>query len=80
MMSQKKTKKAQFKLITKSSSSAQVINISSRSGKISSFLNFIRHQYDIEKIYLYATDPHDTKYYLWFDKQESTELKHVNNF
>ena len=64
MMLQKKTKKSiiqiDYKLIAKSS--AQIINISSGSGKISSFFNFMRHQSDIEQIYVYAKGPHDAKH------------------
>ena len=36
----------------------------SESGKKNSLLNFINHQLDIDKIYLHAKDPYETKYKL----------------
>ena len=56
-----------------------LINWRSRSGKINSLFNLITHQPDIDKIYLYAKNPHETKYQLLLKKRESTGLKHFND-
>ena len=42
-------------------------------------LNLINNQSDIDKIYLYAKDPFDTKYQFLINKRESTGLKHFND-
>ena len=36
-------------------------------------------QPDIDKIYLYAKDPYESKYQFLINKQESTALKHLND-
>ena len=49
------------------------------SGKTNSLLNQISHQPDIDKIYVYANDPHEAKYQLLIDIQKNTSLKHFSN-
>ena len=39
----------------------------------------IHHQLDIYKIYLYAKDPYEAKYQFSINKQESTDLKYLND-
>ena len=51
----------------------------SGSEKTISFFNLVSHQPDINKISLYAKDPHETKYQFLINKQESTGLKHFNH-
>ena len=41
---------------------------SSVSGKTNSLLNLIKQQVDIDKIYLYAKDPHKAKYQFLINK------------
>ena len=43
------------------------------------YLNLISDQSEIDKIYLYAKDPHKAKYQLLINKRESTSLKHYND-
>ena len=52
---------------------------SSGSGKTNSLFNFISKQPDIDKIYLYAKDPYETKFQFPINKRESTGLKHLND-
>ena len=47
----------------------------SESGKTNALLNLIKHEPDIDKIYLYAKDPYKAKYQLLINKRESTSLK-----
>ena len=42
----------------------------SGSGKTNALLNLINNQPDIEKIYLYAKDPHETKYQFLINKRQ----------
>ena len=42
--------------------------------------NSINHKPDYDKIYLYAEDLYEAKYKLLINKQESTRLKHLNDF
>ena len=42
----------------------------SGSAKTNLLLNLISHQQDIDKIYLYATDPNETKYQLLINKKK----------
>ena len=49
------------------------------SGKPNALLNLINNQSDINKIYLYAKDPYESKYQFLINKVESTGLKHFNN-
>ena len=51
----------------------------SGSGKTHALLNLIKNQSDIDKIYLYAKDPYETKYQFLINKRESTGLKHFND-
>ena len=51
----------------------------SGSGKTNALLNLINNQPDIDKIYLYAKDPYETKYQFLINKRESTGLKHFND-
>ena len=50
-----------------------------RSGKTNALLNLINNQPDIDKIYLYAKDPYEAKYYFLIKNRESTGLKHLND-
>ena len=50
------------------------------SGKKKSLFNLISQQPDFDKIYLYAKDPYKAKYQFLINKQESTGLKHFNDF
>ena len=49
------------------------------SGKTNALLNLINNQSDIDKIYLYAKDPYETKYQFLINKRKSTGLKHFND-
>ena len=51
----------------------------SGSGKTNSLFNLISYQPDIDKIYLYSKDPYEAKYQFLVKKQESIELKHLND-
>ena len=51
----------------------------SGSGKTIALLNLINNQPDIDKIYLYAKDPYETKYQFLINKRESTGLKHFDD-
>ena len=42
-------------------------------------LSTINHQPDIDKIYLYAKDPHEVKHRLLINKCEHVGLKHYND-
>ena len=50
----------------------------SGSGKTNVLLNLINHEPDIDKIYLYAKDPYETKYQLPINKRKSTDLRYLN--
>ena len=51
----------------------------SGSGKTNASLNLINNQPNIEKIYMHAKDPFETKYQFLINKRESTGLKHFND-
>ena len=52
----------------------------SGSGKTNALLNLINHEPDIDKIYLYAKDPHEAKYQLLINKRKRlADLKYSNN-
>ena len=51
----------------------------SGSGKTNALLNLINNQPDIDKIYLYAKDPHEAKYQFSINKRESMALDHFND-
>ena len=42
-------------------------------------MNLTKNQPDIDKTYLYAKDPYETKYQFFINKRKSTELKHFND-
>ena len=50
----------------------------SGSGK-TNLLNLIENQPDIEKIYLYAKDPYETKYQYLINKKEGVDINHFND-
>ena len=52
---------------------------SSGSGKTNVLLNLIENQPDIEKIYLYAKDPHDIKYQYLINKGEGEGRDHFHD-
>ena len=41
--------------------------------------NLIRHQPDIDKIYLYTRDPYEAKHQLLIDRRKGANLKHCND-
>ena len=51
----------------------------SGSGKINLLLNLIENQPDIDKIYLYAKDPYESKYQYLINKRESVGINHFND-
>ena len=51
----------------------------SRSGKTNALLNLINNQPDINKIYLYAKDPCETKYQYLINKREKVGLDHFDD-
>ena len=51
----------------------------SGSGKTNALLNLINNQPDIDKMYLYAKDPYESKYQYSIKKREKVGLKHYDN-
>ena len=51
----------------------------SGSGKTNALLNLINNQPDIDKIYLYAKDPYETKYQYIINKREKVGLDHFGD-
>ena len=51
----------------------------SGSGKTNALWNLINNQPDIDKIYLYAKDPHEKKYQYLINIRESTGLINFND-
>ena len=51
----------------------------SGSGKTNLLLNLIENQPDIDKIYLYAKDPYESKYQYLIHKREGAGINHFNN-
>ena len=51
----------------------------SGSGKKNVLIDLINHGPDIDKIYLCAKDPYETKYQLLVIKRQSTGLKYLND-
>ena len=51
----------------------------SGSGKTNLLLNLIENQPDIDKIYLYAKDLHESKYQYLINKRESVGINHFND-
>ena len=56
-----------------------LIIVGSGSGKTNAFLNLINNQLDIDKIYLYAKDPYETKYQYLINKREKVGLDHFDD-
>ena len=52
---------------------------SSESGKTNVLLNLIENQPDIDKIYLYTKDPHESKYQYLINKREGVGINHFKN-
>ena len=52
---------------------------SSGSGKTNLLLNLIENQPDIDKIYLYAKDPYESKYQYLINKREGVGINHFND-
>ena len=46
---------------------------------MNSLFNLIRQQPDINKIILYAKDPHEAKLQFLINKRKSTRLKYLND-
>ena len=51
----------------------------SGSGKTNLLLNLIENQPDIDKIYLYAKDPYESKYQYLINKRESVGINHFHD-
>ena len=51
----------------------------SGSGKTNLLLNLIENQPDIDKIYLYAKDPYESKYQNLINKGDGIGINHFNN-
>ena len=51
----------------------------SGSGKTNALLNLINNKPDIDKIYLYAKDPYETKYQYLINKREKVGLNHFDD-
>ena len=51
----------------------------SGSGKTNVLLSLINNQPDIDKIYLYAEDPYESKYQFLINERKSTGLIHFND-
>ena len=51
----------------------------SGSGKTNLLLNLIENQPDIDKIYLYAKDPYESKYQYLINKRESVGINHFKD-
>ena len=51
----------------------------SGSGKTNLLLNLIENQPDIDKIYLYAKDPYESKYQYLINKRKSVGINHFND-
>ena len=51
----------------------------SGSGKTNTLLNLIKNRPDIDKIYLYAKDPYESKYQYLFNKREKVGLDHFHD-
>ena len=51
----------------------------SGSGKTNVLLNLLENQPDIDKMYLYAKDPHEAKYQYLINKREAVGIDHFND-
>ena len=65
--------------INSSTSTQNINNRRSGSGKTNALLNLIVNQPDIDKIYLYAKDPYEAKYQYLINKRESVGINHFND-
>ena len=52
----------------------------SKPGNTNALLNLINHRPDVDKICLYAKDPHEAKYRSLINNHESVDLNHCNDF
>ena len=52
---------------------------SSGSGKTNLLLHLIENQPDIDKIYLYAKEPYESKYQYLINKREDVGINHFND-
>ena len=52
----------------------------SGSGKTNALFNLINNQPDIDKIYLYAKDPYETKYQYLINKRKKVGLNHFDDY
>ena len=57
----------------------RLITGGSPSGKTNLLLNLIKSQPDINKIYLYAKDPYESKYQYLTNKRESVGINYFND-
>ena len=71
MITQMKTKQNRVTLYSRSIIQ-NTNNTCSGSGKTNAILNLINDHPDIDKRYLYAKDPYETKYRFLINKREST--------
>ena len=56
-----------------------LILVGAGSGKTNLILNLIENQRDIDKIYLYAKDPHESKHQYLINKKEGVGIYHFND-
>ena len=56
-----------------------LIIVGSGSGKTNVLLNLIENQPDIDKIYLYAKDPYESKYQYLINKREDVGINHFKD-
>ena len=49
------------------------------SGKANLLFNLISHHHDIDKIYLYAKNPYETKNQSLINNKQSTDLQHLSD-
>ena len=56
-----------------------LIIVGSESGKTNLLLNLTENQPDIDKIYLYAKDPYESKYQYLINKREGVGINHFND-
>ena len=56
-----------------------LVVVGSGSGKTNALLNLINNQPDIDKIYVYAKDPHEVKYQYLINKPEKVGLDHYDD-
>ena len=75
MYYKRKLRKKQSRLATNSDHLYGILIIGgAESGKINALLILVVHQPDIDKIYLYAKDPYETKYQLLTNKRKGVAV------